>query len=350
MAAAERGWIPDALLRTGIRRLCKQRLIEEEAKDVSVRTFAESVKEGPIAPVPEKANEQHYEVPPALFEAVLGARMKYSSCYWPEGVTTLDEAEEAALAATCERAELVDGQDILELGCGWGSLTLWMAEKYPASRITAVSNSAPQRKFIEARAADRGLTNLTVLTCDMNELELDRRFDRVVSVEMFEHMRNYELLLERVAGWLQPDGKLFVHVFCHQKYSYAFEVDGAANWLGKYFFTGGVMPGSDLLPQFDRHLKVTRQWEWSGRHYENTANAWAENLDRKRAQILPLFVETYGAEDAPRWIERWKIFFLACAELWGYAGGDEWKVAHYLFEPVAADRKMEPEFEAAGVG
>jgi len=349
MAAAERGWIPDVLLRSGIRRLCKQRLVEEDAKGVSVRTFAESVKEGPIAPVPEKANEQHYEVPPALFEAVLGKRMKYSSCFWPEGVTTLDQAEEAALEVTCSRADLADGQAVLELGCGWGSLSLWMAERYPNSRITAVSNSGPQRRFIEARAKRLGLTNLRVITRDMNELELDERFDRVVSVEMFEHMRNYERLLEHVAGWLQPDGKLFVHVFCHRRYSYAFEVDGAANWLGKHFFTGGVMPGADLLPQFDRHLRVAEQWSWSGRHYEKTANAWAANLDAKRDELLPILAETYGEAEAERWLERWKIFFLACAELWGYADGTEWKVAHYLFEPVAHAGELASAVETAGV-
>ena len=265
------------------------------------------------------------------------------------GVTTLDQAEEAALEVTCARADLKDGQAVLELGCGWGSLTLWMAERYPNSRITAVSNSASQREFIEERARQRGLTNLQVITCDMNELELDERFDRVVSVEMFEHMRNYERLLERVSKWLELDGKLFVHVFCHRRYSYAFEVDGAANWLGKYFFTGGVMPGMDLLPQFDRHMKVTEQWSWSGTHYEKTANAWAANLDAKRNELLPILAETYGRDKAERWLERWKIFFLACAELWGYDDGSEWQVAHYLFEPVADASVRESEFQTAEV-
>jgi len=227
---------------------------------------------------------------------------------------------------------VVDGQDVLELGCGWGSLTLWMAEHYPGSRISAVSNSVPQRKFIEARAAERGLTNVQVRTADMNEFAPDGRYDRVVSIEMFEHMRNYERLLGRIAQWLRPTGKLFVHVFCHEKYSYEFQEEGSDNWMGRYFFSGGIMPGEDLLLRFQRELELIRRWRWSGEHYQKTAESWLANLDRRREEVMPVLCKVYGEKEAERWVRRWRIFFLACAELFGYDSGRQWMVAHYLFE------------------
>jgi cyclopropane-fatty-acyl-phospholipid synthase len=337
--AVERGLIPDTITRVAIRRLCAQRLrdCEPDREDASSRRFealVESMRTGPIAPVPEKANEQHYEVPPQFFVAVLGPHRKYSACFFPTASTSLEEAESAALEITCQRAGIGDGQTILELGCGWGSLSLWMAERYRGSRITAVSNSAPQRRFIETEAASRGLTNLYVITADMNEFSAGpHHFDRVVSVEMFEHMRNYELLLERIASWLKPDGRLFVHHFCHRTLAYPYETEGDANWMGRYFFTGGLMPSENMLRQFDRHMTVADQWRWDGTHYQRTSEAWLANLDARRREVLPVLEATYGRAAARRWLHRWRMFFLAVAELFGYSNGREWFVTHALLQP-----------------
>lgn len=337
----ERGYIPDVLVRWGIRRLCAEGLrvrsaLDSEAEQEQRRALLATLRASPIAVHMDAANEQHYELPPEFFALCLGRHRKYSGCLWPLGVDTLDAAEEAALTVTCEHAGLADGQDILELGCGWGSLALWMAEHYPRSRITAVSNSVPQRHYIEGRCAARGLRNLTVHTADMNDYSPATRFDRVVSVEMFEHMRNYEALLARIADWLRPEGRLFVHIFAHRRGTYFYETEGPANWLGRYFFTGGIMPADDLLSSFQRDLLLVDQWRQSGRHYEATANAWLENLDARRTAALALLKQVYGARDAAVWLQRWRVFFMACAELFGYDGGNEWWVAHYLFAPRAA--------------
>jgi cyclopropane-fatty-acyl-phospholipid synthase len=333
----EQGRVPDPVIRAGIRRLLKERLIEIRAGDAAAsaaitEAFVAAMREAPVALVPEKANEQHYEVPAAFFAAVLGRNRKYSGCWWPEGVETLDAAEDAALAATCERAGLVDGQSVLELGCGWGSLSLWMAARYPASRITAVSNSHSQRAFIEAEAARRGLANLRVLTCDMNAFASTQRHDRIVSVEMFEHMRNWPELFRRVRGWLAPGGRFFMHVFAHRSTPYAFVERDASDWMTRHFFAGGMMPSDDLALRCQDDLRLVQRWRWDGTHYERTANAWLANMDARRAQLLPLFGQTYGKDGADVWWMRWRVFFMSCAELFGYDNGQQWWVSHYLFE------------------
>ena len=334
---SERGRIPDALIRLGIRRLCAQRLREEGASNLEAawqrhqRRIGE-LRESPIAIETAAANEQHYELPPPFFERCLGKRLKYSSCYFPRGDESLDQGEEAMLALYGERAELYDGQAVLELGCGWGSLTLWMAERFPNSRIVAVSNSAPQREFIMARAAERGLENLRVLTHDVNTLELPLgEFDRCVSIEMFEHMRNYETLLGRIASWLRPGGKLFVHIFCHRELLYPFETQGEDNWMGRHFFTGGLMPSADTLLWFQRDLRIQEQWRVNGRHYERTSNLWLANQDANRSEVLQVLTGAYGAAQAPLWNQRWRMFWMACAELFGYQEGNQWMVGHYRF-------------------
>jgi cyclopropane-fatty-acyl-phospholipid synthase len=324
---AERGLIPLPGLRFGVRQLLRQRL-QDAAAGPNVESFKRELEGSPLAIATDKANEQHYEVPAEFFETVLGPRLKYSGAFWPEGIATLGDAENAMLALTCERADLQNGQDILELGCGWGSLTLYMAEHYPDSRITAVSNSAPQRHFIESLAPD----NVRVLTADMNNFQIDERFDRIVSVEMFEHMRNYRELLSRISGWMKPEARLFVHVFCHREFAYPYETEGEDNWMGRYFFTGGIMPSLDLLPRFNQDLEAEEWWAVNGTHYSRTAKAWRENLEARRDDVLRIFQETYG-KDADRWYHRWRLFFLACEELFGYKTGSEWLVGHYRFAP-----------------
>lgn len=334
----ERGYVPEPLIRWGIRRLNAARLAQERERFAAdgLSRFADGLRQSAIALTPEKANEQHYELPAAYFQEVLGKHLKYSCCYWPEGVTTLDDAESAALALTCRRAEIADGMDILELGCGWGSLTLWMAQAYPAARVTAVSNSQSQREYIEGECRKRGLTNVRVRTCDMNEFATPEQFDRVVSVEMFEHMRNYEALTARIAGWLRNGGKLFVHIFCHREFPYLFETQGAGNWMGRHFFTSGMMPSIDLLPQFQQHLTLEQKWYLNGEHYAKTARAWLVSHDEGRETVMSILENAYG-RDAQKWFVRWRLFYLACAELFGYDDGEQWGVAHYRFVKPAGE-------------
>ena len=333
----ERGLIPDALTRFGIRRLCARRLQDEgadrpEHADARYQALLQQLRQSPIAIETAAANEQHYQLPTSFFQLCLGKRLKYSSCYYATGRESLDDAEEAMLALYGERAELTDGQRILELGCGWGSLTLWMAERYPNARITAVSNSSTQRAHIEAICAQRGWNHVQVLTRDVNQLELPAgQYDRCVSIEMFEHMRNYDTLLTRIAGWLAAEGKLFVHIFCHRSLMYPFETQGDDNWMGKYFFTGGLMPAADTLLHFQQHLAIEQRWLLPGTHYEQTSNHWLANQDRNRDQVMAVLTDAYGAAEAALWNQRWRIFWMSCAELFGYDQGRQWLVAHYRF-------------------
>jgi cyclopropane-fatty-acyl-phospholipid synthase len=332
--AIERGWVPDPVTRLAIRRLCRKRLLDQQSNRENGAPLIEKMRIGDIAQVPEKANEQHYEVSADFFKRVLGPRLKYSSCYFAGAQTTLAEAEEDSLRITCERAELADGQQVLELGCGWGSLSLWIAEKYPNSQITSVSNSNSQRAFIVAACEERGIKNLQVITADMNCFSTENRFDRVVSVEMFEHMRNYEKLLHRIATWLVDDGKLFVHIFCNTEHCYPFETDGATNWMGRHFFSGGIMPSEDVFEHFRHDLRVEKSYRWNGLHYKRTLEAWLVKMDQSHSDLMEILENVYGSQDAGRWFNRWRMFFMASAELFGFGGGDQWFVSHYLLKKL----------------
>lgn len=339
--SCERGWLPDGLVRAGMRSLMRQRLRDEGLHNGELRSWRfnallDDLRTGPIAIETDAANTQHYELPPAFFEAHLGPQLKYSCALYPTGMETLAQAEEAMFACYAERAGLADGQCILDLGCGWGSLSLWMATCYPNARIVALSNSQGQRRWIEARAAERGLSNVSVHTGNIVDFEFaempkNGRFDRVVSIEMFEHMKNYGLLLSKIARWMRPDAVLFVHIFAHRTLAYHFQVQDGTDWMSKYFFTGGTMPSEALLRHFQDDLQVARQWWVGGTHYARTADHWLANLDAARSRLMPLFVQTYGAREAAVWFQRWRMFYLAVSTLFGYANGNEWGVAHYRF-------------------
>jgi len=327
---AERGRIPDALLRKGMRNLLKARLKKLAESPESTEAFLERIRNQPVAVETDAANEQHYEVPTYFFLKVLGPRLKYSSCIWPDGVESLADAENAMLDLTCKRAGLEDRMDILELGCGWGSLTLWMAEHFPNARILAVSNSATQRAHIETQALDRGFCNVEVRTCDVNEFEPGRGVDRIVSVEMFEHMRNPGMLLDRAAGWLNPGGKIFLHVFTHNGAPYLFEDSGDPNdWMSRYFFSGGMMPSPDLLPKASDALELEEDWVVNGVHYSKTLEAWLDRQDAAKDKVMQILEKGYGKE-AGLWFQRWRMFWMACSELFKYNQGEEWPVHHYL--------------------
>ena len=334
---AERHLVPDRLIRAGIRALLKQRLAAEAAREKApgaARAWLRSMLTASVALSTEAANEQHYEVPVAFYQKVLGPHLKYSAALWPDGVDDLAEAERVMLEVTVERARLADGQRVLELGCGWGSLTFFMARAFPRSEILAVSNSRTQRLFIEEEARRRGLANVRVVTADVNQFDIEPGFDRVVSVEMFEHVRNWQALLERVHRWLRPDGLLFLHFFAHRRFAYPFEAEAEDDWMGRHFFTGGMMPSRDLLRRLSIPFDVVEQWDVGGRHYARTAEAWLANLDRQRAQVTALFAVDEGRAAAERRVQRWRMFFLSCAELFGFESGKQWLVSHVLLSPV----------------
>ena len=327
----EKNLLPDWLVRVGIRRLLAQRIRDEDAT-YDRTAYVADLKTRSLAEQTTAANEQHYEVPTPFYQYCLGPRLKYSGCYYPQGTESLAEAEEHMLALYAERAQLADGQHILELGCGWGSLCLYNAAKFPGAKITAISNSRTQKEFIDTEARKRGLTNLRIITCDINEFDITpAQFDRVVSVEMFEHLKNYERLFAHIARWLKPGGLLFTHIFTHSRFSYHFVARDSTDWMSRYFFTGGQMPAHDLLPQFQTDLKLVEDWKVNGRHYQQTAEHWLQNMDKHREEILPLFRDTYGPDQATKWWAYWRTFYMSCAELWGYRNGEEWLVSHSLF-------------------
>ena len=333
--------IPDFLIRMGIRKYLKQRLREEnkgseEAQQRHLLQFINTLKSSPIAVNTADANEQHYEVPTEFYQYCLGENLKYSCGFWKPGVTDIDISERDMLELTCERAELENGQNVLELGCGWGSLSLFMAARYPGSTFTVVSNSRTQKQHIDEQAFLRNIQNLKVITADMNTFHTDEKFDRIVSVEMFEHMRNYKLLMQKVASFLDDHGKVFVHIFTHKEFAYLFEVKDETDWMSKYFFSGGVMPSNDLLLHFNDDLNMEKQWLVNGTHYAKTSEAWLNNMDIHRDEIMPLFEQTYGKDEALKWWVYWRIFYMSCAELWNYDDGNEWMVSHYLFHKIPA--------------
>lgn len=328
---AENGRVPDPVLRLGIRWLVRETLRREttggERRQAAIR---QQLSSAVLAECTQEANAQHYELPIAFFKYALGCHLKYSAGYWPETCTTLDESEEAALQLVGKRANLQDGMSVLDLGCGWGAFALWAAQNYPQSRITALTNSILQCEFIQQRARERGLGNLEVCRADINLFETTKRFDRIVSIEMMEHVRNHANLFKRLSGWLKEDGRVFVHVFSHIRYAYLFDVQSDSDWMERYFFSGGMMPSHGLFAEYEKDLVIETTWRLDGTHYERTLNAWLGRMDQHREEVIASFSHRYAA-DAALWFQRWRLFFMASAELFGYRGGSEWGISHYLF-------------------
>ena len=334
IGTAERVPLPDLVIRAAIQRLCSRtatRLARGNAESDAV--FADEMAARAVAECTDEANAQHYEVPAAFFALTLGPNRKYSSCFYREAASTLQEAEEEALRQTVAHADLADGQSILELGCGWGSLSLWMARQFRNAEITAVSNSHSQREHIERQAASRGLKNLRVITADMNVFQAEQQFDRIVSVEMFERMMNWRELMTGVKSWLAPDGRFFLHIFTHRAGAYLFDRADGEDWIAHHFFTGGVMPSHHLIRQYADLFEVEKEWRWSGTHYQRTALNWLANFDAHRDEIEGILRPVYG-NDTSVWMRRWRWFFLATAALFGYADGSEWGVSHYRMKAV----------------
>jgi len=335
----ESGYVPDQIIRAGIKYLLKNRLIDlyKFEAQAYVDDYVEKLKKSPLAVLTDKANEQHYEVPTEYYDLCLGIHKKYSSCFWDESVTSLNQAEQKALDISIERADIRDGMRILELGCGWGSLSLELAKRFPNSEIVAVSNSRTQKQYIEQRARERHLNNLQILTLNLGDESsyklISGRFDRAMSIEMMEHLRNYELFFKKIRQLLNPDGQFFVHVFTHKSHPYFFETDGDDNWMGRYFFSGGQMPSRNLFDVFDQDLQVFQKWDWNGQHYQKTLESWLELMDHNEDQVMMLFKQCYGSADATKWFNRWRVFYMACSELFGYDQGQTWAVTHYLLKP-----------------
>ena len=333
---AEAGAFPDLFLRMGTRRILKRRLRHTVNGDTSKHDLEQaalraSLAAGPIAIATHSANQQHYEVPAPFFELVLGPRLKYSCCHWDKSTRTLAAAEEAMLELTAMRARVEDGARILDLGCGWGSFSLWAAEQFPNAEILAVSNSKLQKAFIEERAAERGLSNVRVQTADINDFDPGGQFDRIVSIEMMEHVRNHRALFERIATWLEPGGSVFAHIFCHRSHAYTYEYEDASDWMARNFFTGGMMPSESLFHHYQEHLVLKNQWRVDGTHYQKTSDAWLANLDDNRDAVLRVLSDGY-LDEGFRWLHRWRLFFIACSELFAYRDGTEWFVSHYRWE------------------
>lgn len=333
----ETGLLPDSVIRAGIRRLLESKRKEIHSGDIewaakTTNRFVSMMNRSPIALLTGLANEQHYEVPAAFFAQVMGENLKYSCCHWNKDTRTLSEAESAALELSVERAGIEDGMQVLDLGCGWGSLSLWIAEHFPNASVTSVSNSTSQQAFILKQASDRSIHNIDVIACDMNDFEAEQRFDRVVSIEMFEHMRNYGELFRRINNWLLPHGQFFMHIFCHRTTPYEYIDKGPGDWMSRHFFSGGIMPSAELPLRFADNLSIAKRWHWNGQHYARTCNAWLKNMDQNEEPIMLVLADCYGAENASLWWQRWRIFFMACAELFDYDEGREWYVGHYLFD------------------
>jgi cyclopropane-fatty-acyl-phospholipid synthase len=337
MKLVETNRLPDWLLRLGIRTALeigvrRRRRASQEQQEAGRLALLARLSQSPIAIETDQPNVQHYEVPAEFFQLVLGPRLKYSCCYWPPGVNTIDQAEDAMFRLTCERAQLEDGMDILDLGCGWGSFSLWVTERYPNSRVVAVSNSRTQKEHIDAQCRRQKIDTIQTIKADVNHLRLDRRFDRIVSIEMFEHMKNYAQLMSNLAACLKPGGKLFVHIFSHREFAYEFDASDPGNWMAQTFFTGGLMPSDDLLLHFQRELVLSGHWRVSGLHYARTLRTWLENLDRQQAEVRKVLAGVYGADNETLWLVNWRLFFMACEETWKLRRGTEYLVSHYLFD------------------
>lgn len=337
----EKNLIPDPLIRKGIRDLLKQRLLTEnkgnvEAQQAHLMRFIEALKTPPATVNAAVKKEQVYEVPVEFYKYCFGQHLKHSCCLWNDGVLDINMAEQEMLELTCKRAALENGQQVLELGCGWGSLSLFMAARYPASSFTAVTDSPAQKQYISEQAEQRGITNIKIVSSEMYALNLSGQFDRVISVEMFEHIGNYQQLLKMIGHALKPEGKLFIHIFTHKEFAYRFDATDNTNLVSRYFFTGGIMPSDKLLFYFNDDVKIQAHWHVSGLHYQKTAEAWLSNMDANKNNILPLFEQTYGKDEAIKWWNYWRIFYMSCAELWGYNNGNEWLVSHYLLKKASA--------------